>query len=326
MQDRTKVTVRCPAKLNLTFEVLGTIPDGYHEVRTLLQSIDLEDEIDFHFKSVTCAPQVELSLSSGKENRDGFPLDSSNLITRAILEFQDYAKCAPFAVSVSIKKNIPIAAGLAGGSANAAAALAAANLYCDNPLSKESMLEIASSLGADVPFSLTGGTAVGTFKGDRLEKVDSASELNFLIIKPSKLALSTPAIFKRFDELAASRNETSTSQDRTRAASDALCKSDLSELAKHLHNDLELPVFGDHPSLDSLRKFLLTSGARAARLTGSGPTLFALTDSREQADQLRLRIEETNSASSAEFANLRPLEIYNARSIDRGVIVSDAQA
>lgn len=287
----TTVKTRCPAKVNLTFQIVGLLSDGYHEVKTLMQSVSLEDELTFRFAEgngkVTFA-SVDSTFAAS------FPADESNLIVKAIRKFQHTIPDSNTKdIEIEIVKNIPIGAGLAGGSANAAAALAAMNHQFDKALSTKELTAIGSSLGADVPFCLTGGTAIGTHKGDVLTRITSASILHLLLVKPQQLSISTPWAFKEFDKLVLhERIAGRTIDDTTDECASLVHRGTPTEIASHLVNDLEHPVFHHYAELNNIREKLEQFGALKARLTGSGPTLYGLFDCENGAIEAKTRLDD----------------------------------
>lgn len=310
------VNTRCPAKINLTFEILGLLPDGYHEVRTLMQAVSLEDELSFKFSRGTGL--IEFN-SINSPFASAFPADESNLIAKAIRRYQEKVpECKNANIKIAISKNIPIGAGVAGGSANAAAALVAANRFCGNKLTDGELQEIAATLGADVPFCLTGGTCVGTHKGDVLEKSRRTSSLSFLLVKPRELSISTPWAFKQFDELGDAKPK---SDDFTASCKNVIDGSNSESIAPYLVNDLELAVFKHYPELDDVRRKLESFGALAARLTGSGPTLYALFPSDTEAESAQ---EEFNKYQKT-LKELHPLDSWIASAVDEGARVVNSK-
>ncbi len=335
----------------MTFEILGILPDGYHEVCTLLQTVSLEDELVFEFSETDRKTSDDNgSHSTGRISYNSceskfvndFPTDDSNLISKAIRKYQEVVKESQnFDVNVRITKQIPIGAGLAGGSANAAAALIAMNYLFDEKLSKEKLLEIGASLGADVPFSIQGGTSIGSHRGDVLQAIPIEPRLFFVLAKPRALAISTPWAFKQFDKqndtivklsgtagsttvkLAASQSTTLCAEALTDFAKVSLSSNGAnfspSTVAKHLRNDLEQIVFAEYRDLEMVRQTMVEFGAIAARLTGSGPTLYALVRSMDQAEKLKNQLEQfqTEKINSEIF----PLDFWITESISRGARV-----
>jgi len=293
----TLVKTRCPAKVNLTFQIVGLLPDGYHEVKTLMQAVSLEDDLAFQFSPGN--GQVTFS-SVDSSFESSFPVDDSNLIVKAIRKFQNRVPSSSSEnIDIRIKKRIPIGAGLAGGSSNAAAALVALNHRCGNTLSPEEVTAIGAALGADVPFCLMGATAIGVNRGDVLAAVDCKPEFTLLLAKPRQLSISTPWAFHEFDKLVLEkRDEASTVSDTTERCAAAIVTGTASGIAPYLVNDLEEPVFHHFEELNKIRKKLEDFGALRARLTGSGPTLYGLFESVHDAENAKTMLDEFQTAQA----------------------------
>ncbi len=275
-----EIIARAPAKLNLTFDIVGTLPNGYHEVETLYQTVALEDELSFEFDSAN-ATTIEV-IASGPEAGVDFPTSESNLISKAAGYFLSSLPGSPtVAIKVAVEKNIPIAAGMAGGSSDAAATLVALNRYFEHPFGKEELLALAGKLGADVPFCMEGGTCLGKGRGDDLTAVRPSPSLAFLIVKPDQLLISTPWAYRAFDEFTGIRQ-----RPNLEGTVEALLSGDLEFASDSMGNAFEPLVFNSYPFLADLQKLLLKSGAWCAHLTGKGPTLFALAENRQMAAQL----------------------------------------
>lgn len=345
LKPKTKIIAKCAAKLNLTFEIVGDLPGGYHEVTTLLQAIDLEDEV-----SLTLEPgNSKIVFASYKSEVPGdFPRTESNLIARAIRKFQEVVPCScEYDIHIEVEKRIPIGAGLAGGSANAAAALVAMNEHFENPVSRNQLLEIGAALGADVPFSICGGTRLGKHRGDVLEELDACNttsngckfdypKMFFMLVKPRHLSVSTIWAYKTYDESQASPQRYKPAPapsevlagktvvrrqvpgTATRRCADAIMTGDHEGLVESLRNSLEAVVFEEHPTLETLRQRIVELGAWSCRMTGSGPTLYALAADREHSHQLRRKLKEQRDL------NIDELDIWLAESVEHGArIVSN---
>ncbi len=313
-KDAEVVVVACPAKLNLTFEILGLIEGGYHDVRTLLQSISLFDRIGFSFKpSSTHEIDYHLITTSMKSQ---FPVDESNLITKVVRMFQARGDF-DYAVHIQVDKNIPIAAGLAGGSANAAAALIACNHMSPDPLTMFELEQLGKQFGADVPFCVSGGTAIGLDKGDILVPVEHDEELCFTIIKPRDLSLSTPWVYKEYDQLvkenAEKESDFGSTKNCTVSAVDALTRNDLKQFRESCGNALELPVFKHYPQLERLTEKIMELGASYCGLTGSGPTLWALVTDFAQANFIREKL-----VTVASDCGIQEVDCWVASSVSAG--------
>jgi len=267
-----KITAR--AKINLTLDVLGTLPDGYHEVRTVMQLLDLCDilEISSGISGIT------LSSDSKK-----IPIGPENLVYRAaqlLLARTGLEKRA----HINIIKRIPVAAGLGGGSSNAAAALWGLNRFWELGFTPEELMEMGAEIGADVPFFMTAGTALGSGRGDKLTPLPSPPPMGVLLVKPH-FGVSTAQVYKLFDKLP---GETKL---RTDSMIQALEKRDANAIAAHLGNDLEPVTASLHPEIREIKRELVDAGALGAEMSGSGPTVFGLMANKEKARLLAANIK-----------------------------------
>lgn len=260
------VSVRAYAKLNLSLEVLNKRPDGFHNLRTLFQSISLHDSVGIEAKR---SRTTRVTVSSDVE------IPGENLIVRAahaVLEALGFAARVEF----TLRKRIPMGGGLGGGSTDAAAVLLSLPGILGRRLSPERLRGIASSLGSDVPFFLVGGTALGLGRGTEIYPLPDAPAAAGLLIVPGVHVSTATA----FGQLYRSESEL------TRASSGpaeriAFAWATGEDWAPFSSNDFEDAVFGSHPELGRLRAELQKYGARPARMSGSGSTLFGLFGSRE---------------------------------------------
>jgi 4-diphosphocytidyl-2-C-methyl-D-erythritol kinase len=287
-----KLKALAPAKINLTFDILGTMPDGYHQVETLLQSVDLMDECAF---DIVDAAQTEINIALEDQllKRSEFPLGPDNLIAKAATLFS-VETGKNFRADVLVNKVIPIGAGLAGGSADAAATLVALNEHFGRPLTTSKLIELGRGLGADVPFCIEGGTALGTHRGDHLSPVQSLLSFTFCIVKPLKISVSTPWAYGKFDEYGGTINKPDTA-----LAAEALKNGDLQAAVDSFGNVFEPVIFAEHPVLKELKATLLKHGAWHVQLSGSGPALFAIAADIEHAHYIRRKILKTDDAGFA---------------------------
>lgn len=257
-------TLRPYAKINLTLRVGARDSSGYHDVRTVLQSIGLADKLRVMERRGPFALGV-----SGR----GVPEDRTNLVWRAAEQLWRRAGRVgdPQGVHIHLTKNIPVGAGLGGGSANAAATLVALNKVWDVKLPAQDLVSIGADLGADVPFFLCGGTAVGVGRGAEVYPLTDAPRLGVVIIKPS-FSVSTAEAYGWFDA------------DRAAEVADGARRParrvDLGWPTGpvQLDNDLQLPVGRRHPAVGEMVEACLAQGARAALMTGSGSAVFGLFD------------------------------------------------
>jgi len=251
---------RAPAKLNLVLQVGARRPDGLHELCSLFAALELHDELRAEpadADEVVC-PGV----------------DGPNLVTRALDAFRTHAPSPP--LRVTIDKRIPVAAGLGGGSADAAAALRAANALASDPLPTDALRRIAATVGADVPSQVEPRHALVTGAGERVEPLD-LPDMTF-VLAPSPRGLATADVYAEADRIGATRARLDPDTLRT------LAESPLPALAAALENDLEPAALSLRPELAATREALLDAGALAARVTGSGPTVFGVFADRQTAE------------------------------------------
>ncbi|MDP0397910.1 4-(cytidine 5'-diphospho)-2-C-methyl-D-erythritol kinase [Tsukamurella strandjordii] len=255
------LTVRAPAKVNLHLGVGDVRPDGYHELQTVFQALSLHDE-------VTLSRSEELSLHVSGEGAQDVPTDPTNLAARAVVALAERYGLDP-ALRIAIAKGIPVAGGMAGGSADAAAALLGAATLWHLDLSRPELDEIAATLGSDVPFSLHGGTALGTGRGEQLIPALSRGEFHWTLAL-AREGLSTPAVYRELDRL----REVG---DPPRAGSPddllaAVASGDPNRLAPLLANDLQAAALSLQPGLRRTLRAGMEAGALAGIVSGSGPT------------------------------------------------------
>ena len=257
-----KVTIKAPAKINLTLDVIGEKPDGYHELRMIMQTIDLCDELSI---AHTGSPKIELTMD--KELPEPINVEE-NLIYKAAKLLQKQYQL-PFGFQIHLKKNIPAAAGLAGGSADCAATLLGINHLCGLSLTKDELCELGVSLGADVPFCIRQGTMLSEGIGEKLTPLPDLPPLWVLLIKPD-FSISTAYVYQNlhWKRLAYPPN--------TVGAADAINRRDVIGLAKTLSNVLETVAFPEHPELPEIKDFFLQNGAIGSLMSGSGPTIYGL--------------------------------------------------
>ncbi|MFY9191058.1 MAG: 4-(cytidine 5'-diphospho)-2-C-methyl-D-erythritol kinase [Lawsonella sp.] len=258
---RPSVTASAPGKVNLHLGVEGLRADGYHELTTVFCALSLRDK-------VTVSTSDHLHLTVSGENAEMVPTDETNLAWQAAEMVAEHCNAYP-AVHIHIDKTIPVAGGMAGGSADAAAALVACNEYFQADLDRDTLLEMALALGSDVPFCITGGTALGTGRGEQLLPVLNRTTLHF-VIAIAKEGLSTPAVFREYDRLQGKHPATgNTSPDGLLTA---LAGGDISAIAQHLDNDLQAAALSLYPELRYTLRAGMEAGALGGIVSGSGPT------------------------------------------------------
>ena len=265
--------VRIPAfaKINLRLDILGKRPDGYHELRTIFQTVSLHDEL--HLR--TSRQGVALSIR-GNTVLSQEPIQK-NLVYRAVDALRRELKIRS-GVEIELKKTIPAGRGLGGGSSDAAAALIGYLRLTKRKLAQSRLLEIASSLGADVPFFLLGGRALGVSRGDEIYPLPDVPKLSVLIVSPRDVHVPTPDAYKWLK--ARPLTFTKSAADPKLWKFCALCWS---TQGSGLFNDFERPVFRRHPRLAQIKRALLQRGAAEASLAGSGSAVFGVFPSPAQA-------------------------------------------
>ncbi|WP_369369764.1 4-(cytidine 5'-diphospho)-2-C-methyl-D-erythritol kinase [Promicromonospora sp. Populi] len=270
------VRVRAPGKVNLALRVGPVGADGYHPLATIFQAVSLFEEVT----ATQVAPGSGISLTVSGPGADVVPTDETNLAWRAAGLLAERTGLAAD-VALHITKGVPVAGGMAGGSADAAAALVACDALWEAGIPRPELVEMAAELGADVPFSLLGHTAVGTGRGDLLTPAMTRGEFHWCF-GTQREGLSTPSVFHRFDELAGPSTPRVAPTDDT-AIMHALRAGDPVALGKALHNDLELPALDLRPELAPVLEVATESGALGVIVSGSGPTVAALGRSRQHA-------------------------------------------
>lgn len=266
----TDVTTTARAKINLYLKVTGKRPDGYHDLVTVMQSLSLSDTLHF-----ARTGGQELRLDCG----GALPGDKSNLIYRAA-EAYFAASGARFGVDITLEKRIPMAAGLGGGSADAAATLRALALLDGNRLSEEELLAIAARLGADVPFCLVGGSRLCRGIGERMEPIENNLG-GYLVITIAGEGVSTPQAFGALDAI---YGDFATVEDLPPVALlDAMKKGDIHSAVPHFYNMFEEAIMPLRPAVSACKKALLDHGAAAAMMSGSGPSVWGLFEEEKSA-------------------------------------------
>ncbi|MCG6133426.1 MAG: 4-(cytidine 5'-diphospho)-2-C-methyl-D-erythritol kinase [Nostoc sp. LLA-1] len=309
-------TLIAPAKINLYLEIIGDRPDGYHELAMILQSIALADQIDI------CSISTDIIRINCKHPQ--VPLDKSNLAYRAA---ELMAKKFPEAfaqyggVEITVKKNIPVAAGLAGGSTNAAAVLVGIDLLWNLGLTKSELEELGAILGSDVPFCVSGGTVIATGRGEQLSPLPSLDTIYIVLAKYRSLEVSTAWAYTTYRQQFGSSYLRDTKNLAARAAavhSGEIVKAILEQnpvtIAQKMHNDLERVVLPAYPQVLQLRElFAAGEGVLGTMMSGSGPTVFALLESEQQAQALK---QQVRTAIPDE-----DLELFVTRTITHGIQV-----
>ena len=249
------------AKLNLTLDVLGRRPDGYHDLKMIMQEIALGDALELELGT---GQSWRMECSTGE-----IPCDDSNLCIKAARLFFRAANIDCGGLTVHLTKYTPSCAGMGGGSADGAAVLRLLWEHYDRPISREMLFSLAEQTGSDVPFTLLGGTALAEEKGQVLTALPKLPDCTIVVCKPD-FPISTPALFRAIDEAEI------VARPDTDGMLAALEQGELPGIAHRLSNVFTPVVAKDHPEIGEIRDIMLSSGALGAEMTGSGPTVFGL--------------------------------------------------
>ncbi|WP_328621270.1 4-(cytidine 5'-diphospho)-2-C-methyl-D-erythritol kinase [Streptomyces sp. NBC_00354] len=291
MTATTRVTVRVPAKVNVQLAVGAARPDGFHDLANVFLAVSLYDE-------VTVTPADVLTVTCTGPDADQVPLDRTNLAARAAEILAARAGIEP-AVHLHIAKNIPVAGGMAGGSADGAAALLACDTLWGLNTPHAQLLDICAELGSDVPFSLVGGAALGTGRGELLTPVEAGTF--HWVFAVADGGLSTPAVFREFDRLA--EGTEIPEPDASPALLAALASGDADALAATLANDLQPAALSLRPQLAGTLAAGTDGGALAALVSGSGPTTAFLCRDAESAEKVAAGLSASGTCRATRVAS-----------------------
>ncbi|MFF3400838.1 4-(cytidine 5'-diphospho)-2-C-methyl-D-erythritol kinase [Streptomyces sp. NPDC002659] len=286
------VTVRVPAKVNVQLAVGSARPDGFHDLANVFLAVSLYDE-------VTVSPSSSLTITCSGPDAGQVPLDRTNLAARAAELLAARHGLSPD-VHIHIAKDIPVAGGMAGGSADGAAALLACDTLWGLGSTRAELLSICAELGSDVPFSLVGGAALGTGRGERLTELEVGGEFHW-VFAVADGGLSTPAVYGEFDRL--TEGLAVPAPAASPALLDALRTGDAPSLAGALANDLQPAALSLRPSLADTLQTGTSAGALAALVSGSGPTTAFLTKDEESAGSVAAALLASGTCREARVAS-----------------------
>ena len=279
------ITERAYAKINLSLDVTGKRPDGYHDVRMVMQTVDIYDTLTFE----KTAEGITIDVGGSP-----LPADGDNLIYKAVKAITD--KCGIMeGVSISLDKHIPIAAGMAGGSSDAAAALRGVNRLFGCGLSNEELRELGVKIGADVPYCVEGGTVLAEGIGEKLTPLSELPEYVLAVAKPER-GVSTGNIYKSLDEIF----DTITHPD-VDSMIDVINTSRGKGLSGYLGNVLEYVTIPLCPEVDEIKKLFRESGCEGTLMTGSGPTVFAFYENADKASWAIEKVRESGLCRDEEL-------------------------
>lgn len=256
-----KMEIKARAKINLTLDVLNKRPDGYHDVKMIMQTVDLYDVLTLH-------PNSSGNITI-KTNLPYLPVDEKNIAFKAARLFFEKTGLPNRGIHIRIHKNIPVAAGLAGGSTDAAAVLIAMNKMYQTALTTEQLMQMGRELGADVPYCIMGGTALAEGIGDILTRLPSMPVTTVVLAKPP-ISVSTAYVYGRLviDNIV--------TRPDTEGVINAIYNQDVVGIAKRMHNVLEPITAKEHKIVNRIKNIMLGSGALGAIMSGSGPTVFGI--------------------------------------------------
>lgn len=286
--------LRAPGKINLALEIIGDRSDGFHELVMIMQSIALADQVEVRSNGLQ---EVRLFC-----NHPQVPLDASNLAHRAaVLMAENFPEVAANygGVDITIEKQLPVAAGLAGGSGNGAAVLVGLNLLWQLGLTQPELQRLGAQLGSDVPFSIAGGTAIATGRGEQLDAIAGLHDLPLVLAKYENLGVSTPWAYQAYrsqfsgeyiSEPAAIAQRTA--QIHAGELVKAITHQDGPAIARLMHNDLEKVVLPAHPQVAQLKGAFQETEALGTMMSGSGPTVFGICESLAAADRVKQHLTE----------------------------------
>lgn len=279
------VTEKAYAKINLGLDVTGVRDDGYHLVKMVMQTVGISDTLTFTDMGASAADKPKITLSGAQGD---VPAGEDNLISRAI-RAMDSAYGIGHDIDVRLEKRIPVAAGMAGGSTDAAAAFRAMRDLFVPAAADEELQKLALPLGADIPYCIAGGTKLAEGIGEKLTALPDAPECSLVIVKPGE-AVSTGGIYKAYDALHNERHPDIDGQVQ------AIRDGDLHAMAAKCGNVLELVTRPQCPQIGKIEQFFMECGALQAVMTGSGPTVFAVFDDERAA---RMSLEKFRKSETA---------------------------
>lgn len=292
MGSNNDISLKALAKINLGLDVVRRREDGYHEVRMIMQTIQLYDRLDI---KRTQEPGIQIQT-----NLSFLPVNENNLIYKAAKLLMDEFSITD-GVSVKLDKRIPVAAGMAGGSTDAAAMLIGVNRLFSLGLTKRQLMERGVQIGADVPYCIMRGTALAEGIGESLSPLPPMVKCPVLIAKPS-ISVSTKFVYQNLK-----LDDTTIHPDIDRLIDDIKAKN-LHDIAAHMGNVLETVTIPNYPVIDEIKKHMLSNGAVGAMMSGSGPTVFGLFDNEDTAKKAYKAMRSSHLARQVYLTS-----IYNNR-------------
>ena len=290
-----KLNYKARAKINLGLDVCRRLENGYHEVKMVMQTVDIYDELEFKKRN---DPDIILSVNS----RDYLGDLENNLIFKAAKLMREWYNISQ-GIEIKLRKNIPVAAGMAGGSTDAAATMIAINEMFELGLSKEELMERAVSLGADIPFCILGGTALAQGIGEKLSSLPAPPKASLLVVKPP-IMVPTKWVY---ENLHLDKLEKHPDID---GMIDALKEGNLRGITERMENVMESVTEQAYPIITDIKKMMLGNGALNAVMSGSGPSIFGVFLDEETANTAAVYVDQTLKTKEIE-AQVMVTEFYN---------------
>ncbi len=287
-----RIVLKPFAKINLGLDIVGKREDGYHEVRMIMQSINLKDRM--------VMTSMDKDMVTMKCNLKDLPADDNNIAVKAIKLMKNEYKITK-GVCVELKKAIPVAAGMAGGSADAAAALHGMNKLFDLKLDDRELCRIGLKLGADVPYCVMGGTMLSEGIGEVLTPLKAAPECFVAVVKPA-FSVSTKAVYEAYDSIP---DDDKVHPDID-AIKEAIEEGNLIKMCAKLRNSLESVTIKQHPFIAEIKRILEENGSIKALMSGSGPTVFGLFDDKDTANRAIMKFDGMDNIEKTAV-----VELYN---------------
>ena len=276
----TTVSEKAYAKINLTLDILGKREDGYHDLKSVMQTVSLHDI-------------VEIDIGTGKNwslccSRSDIPCDERNLAWKAAKLYCDTMKIDPDGLTIRIEKNIPSGAGMGGGSADAAAVLRALNQHYGELLTQDELAALSAQIGSDIPFCVIGGTVMCEGRGEIMRRLHDCPRCVILGCKP-EFSVSTPVLFKKIDSVQIMKHPDNDAMEH------AIWEGDITMIASQIYNVFDPVVSELHPEIDHIKNVCQSYGSIAAQMTGSGSVVFAIMPDIESAEKAMAELKNVYS-------------------------------
>ncbi len=276
VRDTDTITEKAYAKLNISLDVLSKRPDGYHDMRMVMQSVSLCDDV-----TVTLRNGGGIELST---NLNFLPIDDRNIAVKAAKAFFAKLGKTDAGADISIFKRIPVGAGMGGGSSDGAAVLRALNTFTGKPFSRTELEIMGAALGSDIPFCVAGGTSLAEGKGEVLSVLPSFPDCRFVIVKP-RFSVSTPELFAKLDLVSVKYHPD------TQGIVSSIKAADLKGICRRMYNVFE-DVLPPKSEISKIKSALLDSGALGSMMTGTGSAVFGLFDDPDKAKRAQSQLSQ----------------------------------